>query len=296
MLYEFSLIIRTDWLERERKIISDKQMSDEEFNLQGMAEQAEHDALSSAEQFVIDIDGFEGPLDLMLALARTHKLDIAKISILDLAEQYLAFIDNARDLKLQVAGDYLVMAAWLAFLKSKLLLPREDDTDELTGEEMAAHLAFRLKRLQAMRDASDQLMARARLGRDFFARGMPEHTRKITSRKYNASLYDLLRAYGRQIEVPEIARVTIKARKVWSIKDARTRLENMLGLNLDWKDLTGFLREYFKDEKKDVSAVASSFGATLEMARDGFIEIRQAHAFAPIYFRRKGEVEWQKAS
>jgi len=261
-----------------------------------MAEQAEFDAPDQGTQLVIDVDGFEGPLDLLLALARTHKLDIAKISILDLAEQYLTFIANARDLKLQVAGDYLVMAAWLAFLKSKLLLPREDEADEMSGEEMAAHLAFRLKRLQAMRNAADELMARQRLGRDFFARGMPEKPKKFTSRKYTASLYDLLRAYGRQIEVPEIARVTIKARKVWSIKDARKRLENMLGLNLEWTDFSGFLTEYFQDEKKDVSAVASSFGATLEMARDGFIEIRQAHAFAPIYFRRKGEVEWKKAS
>ena len=283
-------------MENERKIKPDHSLSDEEFNLQGMAEQAEFDAPDQDTQLVIDVDGFEGPLDLLLALARTHKLDIAKISILDLAEQYLAFIASARDLKLQVAGDYLVMAAWLAFLKSKLLLPREDEADEMSGEEMAAHLAFRLKRLQAMRNSADELMARQRLGRDFYARGMPEKPQKFTSRKYTASLYDLLRAYGRQIEVPEIARVTIKARKVWSIKDARKRLENMLGLNLDWKDFSGFLSEYFKDEKKDVSAVASSFGASLEMARDGFIEIRQAHAFAPLYFRRKGEVEWKKAS
>ena len=271
-------------------------MDDSSFDLQNMAEQAEHEAPGQGEELVIDVDGFEGPLDLLLALARTHKVDIAKISILDLAEQYLVFIANARNLKLQVAGDYLVMAAWLAFLKSKLLLPKEEESNELSGEEMAAHLAFRLKRLQAMRNASDELLARPQLGRDFFARGMPERTTRFTARTYKASLYDLLRAYGRQIEVPEIPKITIKARKVWSIKDARIRLENMLGLNLDWKELAGFLSEYFDAEKNDNSAVASSFGATLEMARDGLIEIRQAHAFAPIYFRRKGEVAWKKAS
>ena len=280
----------------ESEISAEHQDGEEEPDLQGMAEKAELDDVEAGPQLVIDVDGFEGPLDLLLALARTHKLDIAKISILDLAEQYLAFIANARDLKLQVAGDYLVMAAWLAFLKSKLLLPVEEEKDEMSGEEMAAMLAFRLKRLQAMRNASDALFARPQMGRDFYPRGMAERKQKFTSREYTASLYDLLRAYGRQIEVPEVARVTIKARKVWSIKDARKRLESMLGLNLDWKDLTGFLTEYFSEQKKDSSVVASSFGATLEMARDGLIEIRQAHAFAPIYFRRKGEVEWKKAS
>lgn len=269
----------------------------EEFDLQSLAEQAEFGAPGEAEELLVDVDGFEGPLDLLLALARTHKVDISKISILALAEQYLEFINNARALKLQVAGDYLVMAAWLAFLKSKLLLPKEDESDELSGEEMAALLSFRLKRLQAMRNASDELMGRARLGRDFFARGMPEKTRKVTTRKYNAGLFDLLRAYVRQVEVAAPAKVTIQARKVWSIKDARSRLEEMLGVKADWSALSVFLKEYFSSEdEEDTSIIASSFGATLEMARDGLIEIRQAHAFAPLYVRRKGERSWKKAS
>jgi len=154
-------------LNDESEISAEHQDGEEEPDLQGMAEKAELDDVEAGPQLVIDVDGFEGPLDLLLALARTHKLDIAKISILDLAEQYLAFIANARDLKLQVAGDYLVMAAWLAFLKSKLLLPVEEEKDEMSGEEMAAMLAFRLKRLQAMRNASDALFARPQMGRDF---------------------------------------------------------------------------------------------------------------------------------
>jgi len=283
-------------LEEDSKIEADDISRADEFDLQAMAQQAEFDASTGDEELVVDVDGFEGPLDLLLALARTHKLDIAKISILDLAEQYLTFIRNARHLKLQVAGDYLVMAAWLAFLKSKLLLPTDEEKDELSGEEMAAMLAFRLKRLQAMRKASDEIMARPRLGRDFFARGMPEQMRKITTRKYTAGLYDLLRAYGRQIETNKPATVTIQARKVWSIKDARQRLEKMLGFNCDWKSLATFMAEFFDDDKKDSSILASSFGATLELARDGLIELKQVQTFGPLYFRRKGDVAWKKAS
>ena len=276
-------------LDRENNILRDQ-----EFDLQNMADAAEFAAPAADEELIIDVDGFEGPLDLLLALARTHKLDISKISILELVEQYLEFITNARNLKLQIAGDYLVMAAWLAFLKSKLLLPKEGEDNEPTGEELAALLAFRLKRLDAMRDAAAQLMRRDRLGRDFFARGMPEHTKKITTRKWDASIYDLLKSYSRQRQATVPVKVTIRARKVWSIKEARKRLEEMLGVNCDWSALQHFLKEYFSAGKKDSSALASTFGATLEMARDGLIEIKQTHAFAPLYLRRKGDVEWKK--
>ncbi len=269
---------------------------DQNLDLQSIADASEFETPAADEELIIDIDGFEGPLDLLLALARTHKLDISKISILALVEQYLDFIAQARTLKLQLAGDYLVMAAWLAFLKSKLLLPSEEENDEPSGEELAALLAFRLKRLEAMRDAADKLMNRDRLGRDFFARGMPEDTKKVTTRKWDAGMYDLLKAYSRQRQAQVPVTVTIRARRVWSIQEARTRLEKMLGLSCDWSALQQFLKEYFSGSDEDSSIVASSFGATLEMARDGLIEIRQAHAFAPLYFRRKGEAEWQKAS
>ncbi len=179
---------------------------------------------SPGDQLVVDVEGFEGPLDLLLALARTQKVDLAKISVLALAQQYLDFISEARRLRLEVAADYLVMAAWLAFLKSKLLLPAEPSEEgEPTGAELAALLAFRLKRLHAMREASSQLMTRKRLGRDVFARGLPEPLRITKTSVYDANVYDLLKAYSQQRQRTAVQSLHMKPRTVWSLKEARER-------------------------------------------------------------------------
>jgi segregation and condensation protein A len=248
---------------------------------------------------LVDVEGFEGPLDLLLALARQQKVDLSKISILALAEQYLAFIEEARKLRLELAADYLVMAAWLAYLKSRLLLPRETTTDDQpTGEELAARLAFRLKRLEAMRNAAAQLMTRKRLGRDVFARGMPEGVRTIRVRQYTAVIYDLLKAYAEQRR-RTTKRVHIIARRtVWSIKDARERLEALVGACPgQWVQLEKFLEQYVTVPDVARTALASSFGAMLEMAREGRVELSQEKPFAPIYMRKcEDGAEWQRLS
>ncbi len=237
--------------------------------------------------FVVDVEGFEGPLDLLLGLARADKLDLTKISMLALAQQYLDFIAEQRQLRLELVADYLVMAAWLAFLKSKLLLPGEPEDDEPTGEELAAHLAFRLRHLEAMREASAKLMTRKRLGRDVFARGNPEGIRLIRSSTYKANVYDLLKAYAERRQRSEAISIRYKRRPVWSIKEARTRLEGMLGLSLDWTPIDNFLVQFLGDSQLRRSAVASSFGASLELACEGVLDLKQARAFAPLYLRTR---------
>ncbi len=240
------------------------------------------------EALVVDVEGFEGPLDLLLALARTQKVDLSQISMLALAEQYLAFIEEAEKLRLELAADYLVMAAWLAYLKSKLLLPREErPSDEPTGEELALLLSHRLRRLEAMRQASQNLMARPRMGRDLFGRGMPEGIKVIRESTYTATVYDLLRAYCDQRRRAQPARVTIKQRFVWSIKEARQRLERLLGGIGDWGRLDSFLWRYAVSEEQRRTVLASSFGAVLELTREGEIEVRQSEAFGPLLVRRR---------
>ena len=263
----------------------------------GAEDWSEPEILPEGDGLRVDVDGFAGPLDLLLALARTHKVDIAKISILALAEQYLAFIGELQLLRLELAADYLVMAAWLAYLKSRLLLPREQVPDEgPTGEELAARLAFRLMRLEAMRKAAAQLMNRKRLGRDVFARGMPEGVRTIRERQYTADIYDLLKAYAEQRSHAARRLVTIRARPFWSIKDARNRLEVLVGRSLgDWHELDYFLNQYLVSPELGRTALASSFGASLEMAREGLVELRQEGAFAPIYMRKvASEGSWER--
>jgi segregation and condensation protein A len=256
------------------------------------------DAPRPQEALVVNIAGFEGPLDLLLVLARSQKVDLAKISVLALAEQYLAFISEAQKLKLEIAADYLVMAAWLAYLKSKLLLPKEKIAEEqVSGEEMAQRLAFRLMRLEAMRNAAAQLMTRKRLGHDVFARGMPEGVRTIHERQYTAEIYDLLKAYAIQRERTVVRRAhIIRRRTVWSIKDARLRLESLVGKSGgEWVQLERALAQFLLVPEVGKTAMASSFGATLEMAREGLIEIRQAGPFAPLFVRkRQGGAEWEK--
>ena len=234
---------------------------------------------------VIDINGFEGPLDLLLHLARTQKVDLARISIVALVEQYLVFIDRARFLRLELAADYLVMAAWLAYLKSKLLIPKQPGDDEESGEELAAVLQFRLKRLEAMRDAAARLINRNRLGRDVFARGMPEVVIVETTSQYSASLYDLLTAYASQRQRQAITNVQIARRTVWSLKDARDILMRLVGQMRDWTTLDRYLLDYIVTPQERKTAIASAFAASLELVREGHLEVRQAEAFAPIYLR-----------
>jgi segregation and condensation protein A len=244
--------------------------------------------VEAGDQLVVDVEGFEGPLDLLLALARTQKVDLAKISVLALAQQYLDFISEARRLRLEIAADYLVMAAWLAFLKSKLLLPAEpSDEGEPSGAELAALLAFRLERLHAMREVSAQLMTRKRLGRDVFARGLPEPIRITRQSVYDANVYDLLKAYSQQRQRTAVTSLRMKPRTVWSLKEARGELERLLGMNLDWAPLDLLIAEFLVEPELRKTALASSFTATLEMTREGALEIRQAKSFAPLLVRRR---------
>lgn len=255
------------------------------------------DTPRAQEALIVDVDGFSGPLDLLLALARLQKVDLARISVLALAEQYLAFIGEAERLRLEVAADYLVMAAWLAYLKSRLLLPRDGKCeDEPTGEELAQQLAFRLMRLEAMREAAASLMRRPRLGQEIFGRGMPEGVRTVREKIYTARIYDLLHAYaGRRIR--SLARVhVVKSRTVWSIKEARSLLEGLIGESPGrWVQLDQFLERYLPPIDAGRTALASSFGATLELAREGVIEIRQQGPFMPLFMRRLDTVsEWRR--
>jgi len=254
-------------------------------------------APAASEALIVDVAGFEGPLDLLLALARTHKIDLTKISILGLVDQYLAYITEAQRLKIEIAADYLVMAAWLTFLKSRLILPREKETgDEPSADEMAQRLAFRLMRLDAMRRAIAELMTRKRLGRDVFQRGMPEKVSTVSEVRWTAEIYDLLKAYSelrrRTIKVTHV----VKARRVWSIKQARSKLETLVGEAIgDWVELDACLKTYLATEEEDKTVLASSFGATLEMAREGMIELKQEEPFSPIYMRRReAGAEWQR--
>jgi segregation and condensation protein A len=237
--------------------------------------------------FLVDVEGFEGPLDLLLALARTQKVDLARISILALAEQYLEFVNAARRLRLELAADYLVMAAWLAYLKSRLLLPRQPD-DEPSGEEMAASLAFRLKRLEAMREAVAKLVNRDRLGRDVFPRGMPEGVHIDRRSIYVATLYDLLKAYGEQRSQHAVRRVVLEPRSVLSLKEARQILERLVGAIGAWMPLDQLVGEVIDDPQMRRSAIASTFSASLELCREGVLELRQEETYGPLYLRGRG--------
>jgi segregation and condensation protein A len=240
---------------------------------------------------VVDVDGFEGPLDLLLHLARNQKVDLARISVLALAEQYIAFIERVRALRLELAADYLVMAAWLAFLKSKLLIPKQPGEQGESGEEMAAVLQFRLRRLEAMRDAAARLVNRNRLGRDVFARGMPEMVIVEKRNQFSATLYDLLTAYASQRQRQAVNNVTIAKRGVWSLKDARAVLSRLIGVDCEWTTLDAFLIEYLVTPEEKRTAIASSFAATLELVREGSVEVRQQEVFAPLYLRGRQRVK-----
>ncbi len=244
------------------------------------------EAAPGEDRLTLDIDGFEGPLDLLLHLAREQKVDLLQISVLALAEQYLVFVERARALRLDLAADYLVMAAWLAYLKSKLLIPRSGRDQEQPGEELASLLQFRLRRLEAMRAVAQKLVGGRLLGRDVFARGAPEAEITRLDLRFSASLHDLLSAYGAMRQRVASSSMTIRQRRVWALKEARELLERLIGDIADWTELDSFLLRYVVSGEERASALASSFAASLEMVKEGRIEVRQDAAFAPLQVRR----------
>lgn len=251
-------------------------------------DQAGADRLDT-DALIVDVDGYEGPLDLLLTLSRTQKVDLRRVSILQLAEQYLAFVRRAAALRLELAADYVVMAAWLAFLKSRLLLPPEPGEAGPSAEDLAAHLAFQLERLSAMREAAARLMARDQMDRDFFARGAPEaiiHNRDVS---YEASLLDLMRAYARIRTKDEFRPYAFDRHDVFTMEQALERMRGLLGYVGEWSDLTSFLPEgWDSNPARRRSATASHFAAVLEMAKRGQIQLKQGETFAPIMIRKAG--------
>jgi segregation and condensation protein A len=240
--------------------------------------------------FLVDLDGFEGPLDLLLDLARRQKVDLHKISVLALAEQYLSFIAEARRLRLELAADYLVMAAWLAYLKSKLLLPQGPREDEPDAVELAEALALRLQRLEAIRAAADQLVNRPRLDRDVFRRGQPEALNVVTTSHWQVSLFELLSSYARQRQKQVLSTMHMPRRLVWSLIEARSALEKLAGYALDWTLLDSYLIDYCTTPEMRRTVRASALSAMLEMVREGAISIRQDQAFAPIWVKSATQI------
>ena len=252
------------------------------FESQSVAERLQAEAL------IVDVDGFEGPLDLLLTLSRTQKVDLRKISVLQLAEQYLAFVDKAKALRIELAADYLVMAAWLAFLKSRLLLPPDPEAEGPSAEDLAAHLAFQLERLEAMRQSAAQLMARDQLGRDTFARGIGEEVERVRKVTYTASLLDLMQAYARIRTRDEFRPYAFDRTNVFTMEQALDRMRGLIGFAGDWTYIVSYLPEgWGGDPRRRRSATAATFAASLELAKQGQIEIRQSETFAPISIRRK---------
>ena len=235
----------------------------------------------------VDVDGYEGPLDLLLDLARRQKVDLANISVLSLAEQYLAFIDKVRERRIEVAADYLVMAAWLAYLKSRLMVPQAPGDEEQIGEMLDAMLQFRLKRLEAMRAAASRLMNRPRLGFQVYARGAPEPLEIARRSIWEASLYDLLKAYSIQRERGISAEYAPTLRTVWSLQDARDILERLIGASLEWVSLDSYLADYLAKPAERATVRASSFASSLELVRQGVLDMRQAETFGPLLLRRR---------
>ncbi|WP_417268581.1 segregation and condensation protein A [Celeribacter baekdonensis] len=242
----------------------------------------------AAEALIVDVEGYEGPLDLLLQLSRTQKVDLMKISILHLAQQYLIFVDKAKELRIELAADYLVMAAWLAFLKSRLLLPPDPSDEGPSGEELAAHLAFQLQRLEAMREAAAKLMARDQKGRDFFVRGIPEEVARLRNVTYSVSLLDLMQGYARVRTKDEFRPFVMDREAILSMEQALERLRGLIPYAIEWADLSSYLPEGWElDPKKRRSATAATFAASLELAKQGQIEIRQSGTFARIEIKAR---------
>jgi segregation and condensation protein A len=242
----------------------------------------------AAEALIIDVDGFEGPLDVLLTLSRTQKVDLRQISILELARQYLKFVEKAKALRLELAADYLVMAAWLAFLKSRLLLPPDPTEEGPSGAELAAHLAFQLERLQAMRDCAARLMGRDQLGRDFFARGQIEVVERVKKVTYTATLLDLMQGYARIRTRDDFRPFILDRENVFTMEQALERMRGLIGYAGDWTDIVSYLPEGWEnDPVKRRSATAATFAASLELVKEGHLEIRQTESFAPIQLRKR---------
>ena len=242
----------------------------------------------AAEALIVDVDGFEGPLDLLLTLSRTQKVDLRRISVQELADQYLNFVRHARELRIELAADYLVMAAWLAYLKSRLLLPPDPEADGPSAEDMAAHLAWQLERLQAMREAAASLMTRDQLGREFFGRGQPERVETKRKTAWNATLLDLMQAYARIRTRDHFRPYAFDRTNLFTMEQALERLRQVLGLSEDWVTLQDFLpEEWREDQARRRSATAAHFAATLELAKQGVVQIQQTETFAPLLMRAK---------
>ncbi|MEP1328766.1 ScpA family protein [Pseudophaeobacter sp.] len=240
----------------------------------------------AAEALIVDVDGYEGPLDLLLTLSRTQKVDLRRISVLELARQYLSFVERAKELRLELAADYLVMAAWLAYLKSRLLLPPDPSEDGPSGEELAAHLAFQLERLQAMRDAAARLMGRDQRGRDFFARGQNEDIQRIRTVTYSANLLDLMQGYARIRTKDDFRPFVMDRDSVFTMEEALERMRALIGFTGSWTDMLSYLPDgWHKDPVKRRSATAATFAASLQLVKEGRLEIRQSDIFAPIQLR-----------
>ena len=259
-------------------------MQEELFETQSIAERV------ASETLIVDVDGFEGPLDLLLTMSRTQKVDLRKISVLGLAVQYLSFIAKAKDLRIELAADYLVMAAWLAFLKSRLLLPPDPSQSEPSGDELAAHLAFQLERLQAMRDSAAILMARDRLGRDRFGRAITEDVMRRKTVNYTANLLDLMQGYARIRTKDDFRPFIMDRESVFTMEQALERMRGLIGYSGHWTDIVSYLPDGWSgDPKKRRSATASTFAAALELAKEGKIEIRQEDIFLPIQIRKRAD-------
>lgn len=242
----------------------------------------------AAEALIVDVGAYEGPLDLLLTLSRTQKVDLRQISILALAEQYLGFVAQAKALRLELAADYLVMAAWLAFLKSRLLLPPDPDDEGPTGDEMAAHLAFQLERLEAMRGVAARLMARDQLGRDFFARGITEDVTRVRRVTYTATLLDLMQGYARTRTRDDFRPFVMDRDNLMTMEQALDRMRHLIGFAGDWTDISSYLPDGWEmDPVRRRTATAATFAASLELAKEGKIEIRQGDTFAPIHIRKR---------
>ncbi len=247
----------------------------------------EHQSGAEAEILYVDVEGFEGPLDLLLELARRQKLDLANISVLALAEQYLDFIEKVREKRIEIAADYLVMAAWLAYLKSRLMVPQAPGDEEPSGEMMAALLQFRLKRLEAMRKASEQLMNSPRLGLQVYGRGDPEPVDVARHQVWQVDLFALLKAYTGMRERGIVTDYVPGTRTVWSLKEARIILERLIGDGGEWAAFDSYLAQYMVEPEDRATVLASSFSASLELVREGQLEMRQTLTFGPLLIRRR---------
>ena len=243
------------------------------------------------DDLIVNLSGYEGPLDVLLIMAKSQKVDLMKISILQLTEQYLVFIAEVRKKNLELAADYLVMAAWLAYLKSNLLLPREETGEELTAEQMAERLKFQLKKLEAIRQVSEKLMNLPVLGTNFFNRGMPEGIRLIRTPEYYLSLYDLLKSYANQRYKTAYSSMVIERPAVYAMEEALVRLQRMVGTAFEWTKLESFLPPEFSKGKNARSGVAGTLAAAMELVREGVLEVQQLAPFGPVFIKNKNNNE-----